>query len=66
MYGLIFLTGKAKKTPFFHRKVKVSELLLLWNMCAIILRGISDVLYNEEGSRDDRQQSEKRDTEPES
>lgn len=65
MLALIFLTGEAKKTPVFDRKVKLSELLLLWNMCAII-RGISDVLYNEEGSRDDRQQSEKRNTEPES
>ncbi len=65
MLVLIFLTGKAKKTPFFNAKVKLSELLLLWNMCAII-RGVSDVLYNEEGSRDDRQQAEKRNTEPES
>ena len=63
--ALIFLTRKAKNTPFFNRKVKLSELLLLWNMCAII-RGISDVLYNEEGTRDDRQQSEKRNKEPES
>lgn len=65
MLVLIFLTGKVKKTPFFNKKVKLSELLLLWNMCAII-RVISDVLYNEEGSRDDRQQAEKRNTEPES
>jgi hypothetical protein len=65
MHELNFLTRTGKKTPFFNSKVKLSELLLLWNMCAII-RGISDVLYNEEGTRDDWQQSKKRNTEPES